>query len=805
MLLGAVSFVALIALETALADENTKIHEALIRPRDPAVVTSQYSRVLDRPIGPMIRVVVETRNSDDVSYVLKSIEALDGRVEIYVGTKVQAQIPRDALKPLASMPEVLYIRPPLSPIVSQGSIISEGQAITGADLWHEAGFKGQGVKVAILDSGFLGYQRLLGRELPPEEKVITRSFRADGDIECRECDNTSQRHGLAVAEIVHDMAPEATLYLVNFNTDVEMEAAVQWLIEEGVDVINTSFGFLTTGCPYEGTGFLEPIFEEARESGIFWAASAGNDGKQHWAGTFEDPDGDNVHNFLSEDESQTLRNLEEGDRIVAFLWWDDPCRRTPNDYDLVLEDEEGNEIERSFRAGPRNSWPLEALIADIPKDGTYELKIERTRGNKANRLSLLLSSGARPQYIVPEGSAGLTEPEMSRFVISVGATDLRNRLEPFSSQGPTPDGRIKPDLVAPDGVITRTFRPTFSGTSASSPHVAGAAALVKSAFPNFGPDEIQAFLEERAEDLGPPGKDGQFGAGLLTLGPPPTEQPQPPAAPSALVAIAVGPTQIDLSWQDHSEDEEGFIVERRLGTQGAFEEVARTEPDVTTFSDTTVAPETTYCYQVRAFNAAGTSEPSNEACVTTPAENRPPIADAGPDQTVFVGDVVQLDGSRSSDPDGDPLSFHWAFVVKPQTSATKLSDPSSPTPTFVADFPGVYVIELTVDDGRGGTAKDTVTVTAKERPPVRGQLIALKFIRIEFSPVAAWERSLEQGCVVYRNVSEKLAMVRLALPDGSVVKYEIPLDGEVIVCGDVAHIDARIRPKATVWNRLSPG
>ena len=124
----------------------------------------------------------------------------------------------------------------------------------------------------------------------------------------------------------------------------------------------------------------------------------------------------------------------------------------------------------------------------------------------------------------PRGS--VTEPGTSPSALTVGAVCWRGSdLESYSSQGPTIGGRVKPDLVGPDSVSSFTFGPFagcgssgFAGTSASAPHVAAAAALVKEANPAFGPAELQAYLEDHAIDLGAPGKDSVFGSGQLMLG-----------------------------------------------------------------------------------------------------------------------------------------------------------------------------------------------------------------------------------------------------------------------------------------------
>jgi hypothetical protein len=90
--------------------------------------------------------------------------------------------------------------------------------------------------------------------------------------------------------------------------------------------------------------------------------------------------------------------------------------------------------------------------------------------------------------------------------------------------------------------------------------------------------------------------------------------------------------------------------------------------------------------------------------------NDPPVADAGPDQTASVGTTVRLDGTGSSDPDGDPLAFQWTLVARPAGSTSVLLDAASPTPSFVVDRAGSYEIRLVVSDrsptpGRTGAGR----------------------------------------------------------------------------------------------------
>jgi hypothetical protein len=95
-----------------------------------------------------------------------------------------------------------------------------------------------------------------------------------------------------------------------------------------------------------------------------------------------------------------------------------------------------------------------------------------------------------------------------------------------------------------------------------------------------------------------------------------------------------------------------------------------------------------------------------------------PHADAGGDLTAAAGDTVTLDGTGSSDPDGDTLAFAWALIALPAGSASALVDADQPVATFAPDRAGDYLVRLTVDDGRGATDTDTATVHVGEAPAV---------------------------------------------------------------------------------------
>lgn len=120
--------------------------------------------------------------------------------------------------------------------------------------------------------------------------------------------------------------------------------------------------------------------------------------------------------------------------------------------------------------------------------------------------------------------------------------------------------------------------------------------------------------------------------------------------------------------------------------------------------------EGTYVLELVVTDGELESEPV-EVSVTVTRDNTAPTADAGADQSALTGDVVTLDGSGSSDPDGDPLEYDWAFRSLPEESAATLRGAVGPNPSFTADLAGEYVVRLEVSDGRATSSADTMTVT----------------------------------------------------------------------------------------------
>lgn len=477
-------------------------------------------------------------------HVRQRIEAGGGEVTgaTASGGIIQAWVPPTDLEALADDPRIHRIGlPAVAASLSDpqaGAYTSEGLAAMGAAAWHAAGQRGAGVRVGLIETGFSGYASLCGSELP--DAVTVRNF-ADGEP-LTAVEGTTAR-GTACAEIVHDVAPEAALYLARVETDVDLDEAVQWLIASGVDVIVTSLGWLNA-TPGDGTGYLADIVAEAREAGVLWVSSAGDLRLHHWGGAFADPDDDDLHNFgPSVEICDYLGAIPAGVPIEAYLRWDDWTAVT-NDFDFFLlrynnasASWEVIDSSMEYQNGGAGQTPTEYVAAVSFGEPTYYgLGIARWSATRAVNLEVFAGPYALWEPVTARSLPNLADAPLALSVSAVDAAPPYAH-EVYSSEGPTngPGGTAsggleKPNLAAYDNVSTHAYGSqvppsAFAGAGAAAAHVAGAAALVRGAYPSYTPGQVQSFLEGRAVDMGSAGMDTVYGYGRLSLGATPSATP----------------------------------------------------------------------------------------------------------------------------------------------------------------------------------------------------------------------------------------------------------------------------------------
>ena len=140
----------------------------------------------------------------------------------------------------------------------------------------------------------------------------------------------------------------------------------------------------------------------------------------------------------------------------------------------------------------------------------------------------------------------------------------------------------------------------------------------------------------------------------------------PPGPPAGLSARAVSGNEVSLSWSDGSDDESGFALERSLSDSSGFSELFRLGPNATSANDGTTSPGVTYYYRLKAFNAAGVSNSSNVAVVSTPANSQgssPPSSPSGLTAGAVSSSSVELGW-------GDTSHSEEGFVVQRALSST---------------------------------------------------------------------------------------------------------------------------------------
>jgi len=390
--------------------------------------------------------------------------------------------------------------------------------------WHDAGYTGQGVKIAVFDLGWYplsSWQDELGDVETHDCQAHERCTTPMDDLRPR-FEYEVNLHGIGCAETIRDIAPDAELHLVRANGLTTFENAVSWAVREEIDFISMSLSFFGNSF-YDGTGPVAARVEELAAGDVLLATSAGNYATEHFHDGFADRDGDDRHDMP---DGGDLLWVEwgAGGRKVS-LNWDNYFRCGDTDLDLLVVDSDGDVVGRSQdvqEPGDDLCVPVEKLRVEVPSRGLYGIAVERAGGDPDVRFDLFARGG---EVVGGDPSRTIVDPAVHPLAMAVGAVRavdyLENPIEFFSSQGPTHGGLAKPDISGPDGLTTGVYGPTgFYGTSASTPAVVGAMALIASRSPELSPFEVAAKAQAWAVGAGGAtweAPDTVFGAGKLRL------------------------------------------------------------------------------------------------------------------------------------------------------------------------------------------------------------------------------------------------------------------------------------------------
>lgn len=415
----------------------------------------------------------------------------------------------------------------------QALVVGEGAAAHGAPAWNAAGFRGQSVKVGIIDfggSGFSGYAELMGSELPTSVKARCYIDGEEGAYtsELADCASGGGTHGSRMTEAIADIAPEIVPYVARPYLPSELLDTVRWMASEGVDVIVYPISWIWDG-PGDGsspsdTSPLKAV-DLAVDSGTLWVNSVGNWAQDTWFGAFADADADGRHEFAPDAECNALLKTEPGRTIIAQLRWQDAWGGAARDLDLhIYETRDGELIERAAaeaaQSGAPEHNPYEILRYTPEDDAELCLAVHQNSGDAPRWLQLMTLRHEGPQHYTLSGSIRTPGESANPGMLTVGAAlwQTPNEIDPTSGRGPTPDGRIKPDVVGVHGANSATAGPWF-GTGQAAAHVAGIAALVRQRFPDYTPRQVAEYLKAHAQPRGDAVPNNTWGYGLAQLPP----------------------------------------------------------------------------------------------------------------------------------------------------------------------------------------------------------------------------------------------------------------------------------------------
>ena len=430
-----------------------------------------------------------------------------------------------------------------------GSVDSQGDKAHQADKARVAfGVNGSGIKIGVLSDSLDDANGSYAAALASKDvSTVTVIKDKNGVVQDG---GQGSAEGLAMLEIVHDLAPGAQLYFATaFNSEGSFADNIVSLQKAGCKIIIDDVGYYDEP-PFQD-GIVAQAVDTATKAGALYFSSAGNAGSLDsglpsvWEGDFKDSgktrSSGKVHSFGA--QNYDIASIPYESQIYAFLFWSDPLGKSANDYDLFVLSHDGSTVVSS--STDRQTGAQDPIEGTTISDGEQIVVVQHKGSTRFLHVELTTDADAS----LAIGTTGNTHGHNSAVdAFCVAATDASavypgtftssDTTEYFSSDGPRrvfydPSGKAytsslthtggkvlnKPEFTAADGVATtlpqgQGLNP-FYGTSAAAPHAGAIAALLLSYNSKLTEAQVRSILQGSATDIMASGLDRDSGAGIL--------------------------------------------------------------------------------------------------------------------------------------------------------------------------------------------------------------------------------------------------------------------------------------------------
>lgn len=401
------------------------------------------------------------------------------------------------------------INAPSSFIASAGMPIDDSDLANLDDIiarldlktYHERGYRGKNLTIAVLDNGYFGLDRSIGRRLPPWVKVEPSP----------NPDMQQTNHGTKMAEIAYAVASGQRFYkidvsgprilLYNANGYTNLNAAVNGAIKAKADMVLYSQVW-EYGGNWDGGGFINKLISKATASGILWINAAGNLGRTTYSAAV---DLSSSRQVKLPDPGNSIRFSvpQNGTPVKIVLAWNDfkdtKDHRTEQDLDLILTDDQDQEINSSklVQSGTKNttaenySAHAREIIQAQLKSGIYRLKVTAKSSNfdRDSRLRLTIDgNGVRMFNPTPDQSLPIPADNPSVLAIAANDVEYSGKNSASTFPGRKPEISLKSYVVFNDGM-------GYYGTSAATAITVGALAAYQSAWGKLDRNGVMTLLQ----------------------------------------------------------------------------------------------------------------------------------------------------------------------------------------------------------------------------------------------------------------------------------------------------------------------